>query len=37
MEETGGTVEDYVSLNRDYSSVLKMYFIKEYYKNLNLI
>jgi hypothetical protein len=32
MEETGGTVEDYVRLNADYSSINKETLIKEYYK-----
>jgi len=32
MEETGGTVEDYVRLSTDYSSVNKEALIKEYYK-----
>mgnify|MGYP003134958636 CR=1 FL=1 len=33
MEETGGTVEDYVRLNADYSSVNEDVLLKEYYKN----
>jgi len=33
MEETGGTVEDYVRLNADYSSVNNVALLKEYYKN----
>ena len=32
MEETGGTVEDYVRLNTDYSSVVPEALLKEYYK-----
>ena len=28
MEETGGTVEDYVRLNADYSNVDERHFIK---------
>jgi len=32
MEETGGTVEDYVRLNHDYSSVNNEALLKEYYK-----
>jgi len=32
MEETGGTVEDYVRLNTDYSSVDERTLLKEYYK-----
>jgi hypothetical protein len=32
MEETGGTVEDYVRLNHDYSSINNETLIKEYYK-----
>jgi hypothetical protein len=32
MEETGGTVEDYVRLNADYSSVDEKTLLKEYYK-----
>ena len=32
MEETGGTVEDYVRLNADYSSVDDNTLIREYYK-----
>ncbi len=32
MEETGGTVEDYVRLNADYSSVDNNTLIREYYK-----
>lgn len=32
MEETGGTVEDYVRLNVDYSSVKEEVLLKEYYK-----
>ena len=36
MEETGGTVEDYVRLNADYSSVDEKTLLKEYYrKNKN--
>jgi len=33
MEETGGTVEDYVRLNADYSNVDSNILLKEYYKN----
>jgi hypothetical protein len=32
MEETGGTVEDYVRLNHDYSSINNEALLKEYYK-----
>jgi hypothetical protein len=32
MEETGGTVEDYVRLNTDYSDVDQTTLLKEYYK-----
>lgn len=32
MEETGGTVEDYVRLNADYSNIDNIALIKEYYK-----
>lgn len=32
MEETGGTVEDYVRLNADYSTVNDITLLKEYYK-----
>jgi len=32
MEETGGTLEDYVRLNQDYSSYDDMTILKEYYK-----
>lgn len=32
MEETGGTVEDYVRLNTDYSSINNEALLKEYYK-----
>ena len=32
MEETGGTLEDYVSLNQDFSSYDDMTILKEYYK-----
>jgi hypothetical protein len=31
MEETGGTVEDYVRLNTDYSNVNELALLKEYY------
>ena len=37
MEDTGGTVEDYVRLNADYSNVDGQTLLKEYYKNLNRI
>ena len=33
MEETGGTVEDYVRLNKDYSNADTHALLKEYYKN----
>ena len=33
MEETGGTVEDYVRLNADYSNVDSVTLLKEYYKH----
>ena len=33
MEETGGTVEDYVRLNTDYSTVNEDVLIREYYKS----
>ena len=32
MEDTGGTVEDYVRLNADYSTISENALIKEYYK-----
>jgi hypothetical protein len=32
MEETGGTVEDYVRLNADYSNISNNALLKEYYK-----
>ena len=32
MEETGGTLEDYVRLNSDYSSVSEEALLREYYK-----
>ena len=32
MEETGGTVEDYVRLNADYSNINETALLKEYYK-----
>ena len=32
MEDTGGTVEDYVRLNADYSTIDETQLIKEYYK-----
>jgi hypothetical protein len=32
MEETGGTVEDYVRLNADYSNTDEVTLLKEYYK-----
>ncbi len=32
MEETGGTIQDYVRLNADYSSVDDVTLLKEYYK-----
>jgi hypothetical protein len=33
MNETGGTIEDYVRLNADYSSISNVALLKEYYKN----
>ena len=33
MNETGGTIEDYVRLNHDYSKVDDQVLIREYYKN----
>jgi len=33
MKETGGTVEDYVALNRDYSDMDNYTALQEYYKN----
>lgn len=33
MQETGGTIEDYVRLNADYSNVNNITLLKEYYKN----
>lgn len=33
MEETGGTIEDYIRLNTDYSSVDENTLLREYYKN----
>ena len=32
MEETGGTLEDYVSLNKDYDSMNDMQLLREYYQ-----
>jgi hypothetical protein len=32
MEETGGTLEDYVSLNKDYDSMDDMQLLREYYQ-----
>ena len=32
MEETGGTLEDYVTLNQDFSSYDDMTLLREYYK-----
>ena len=32
MEETGGTVEDYVRLNADYSITEDVLYLREYYK-----
>ena len=32
MEETGGTIEDYVRLNADYSIVEDVLYLREYYK-----
>jgi len=32
MEETGGTVEDYVNLNKDYDEMADMDLLKEYYR-----
>ena len=34
MEDTGGTVEDYVRLNADYSNIDDQVLLKEYYKNI---
>jgi hypothetical protein len=34
MEETGGTVEDYVRLNVDYSNIKEEVLLKEYYKKI---
>jgi hypothetical protein len=33
MQETGGTIEDYVRLNADYSNINNIALLKEYYKN----
>ena len=33
MNETGGTLEDYVRLNRDYTNINENVLLKEYYKN----
>ena len=33
MDETGGTLEDYVNLNQDYSSYDDITLLREYYKN----
>jgi len=33
MQETGGTIEDYVRLNADYSNVNNVALLKEYYRN----
>jgi hypothetical protein len=33
MQDTGGTIEDYVRLNADYSNVDPISLLKEYYKN----
>ena len=33
MEETGGTIEDYARLNRDYSNIDDTSLLREYYKN----
>ena len=33
MEDTGGTVQDYVRLNHDYSNVDDDTLLREYYKN----
>ena len=35
MEETGGTVEDYVRFNADYSNVYNNTLLREYYKQTN--
>ena len=37
MEETGGSVEDYVRLNADYSNIDNTALLKEYYKKPGLI
>ena len=33
MEETGGSLQDYVRLNQDYSNVDETYLLREYYKS----
>jgi hypothetical protein len=33
MEETGGSLQDYVRLNQDYSNVDETTLLREYYKN----
>jgi hypothetical protein len=33
MQETGGTIEDYVRLNADYSNISNVALLKEYYKS----
>ena len=32
MKDTGGTIEDYVDLNADYTNIMKKLLLKEYYK-----
>ena len=36
MEDTGGDLNDYVKLNKDYSEMDNHTLLKEYYKQLNL-
>jgi hypothetical protein len=35
INDTGGTVEDYVALNKDYSNVDETQLLRDYYKNTN--
>jgi hypothetical protein len=35
MNETGGTLEDYVRLNTDYSQLNEDQLLREYYQNTN--
>ena len=37
MKDTGGTVEDYVNLNKDYTQLDNNKVLREYYNRLNLI